>query len=70
MDKCAIYIDAGYLNSLLKAIGEPRLDLKKLSDVLCQGSDRLRTYYYTCMPYQSNPPTSDESTRYGRVDNV
>jgi len=68
MDKCAVYIDAGYLASLLKAIGEPRIDFRKLSDVLCQGSDRLRTYYYTCMPHQSNPPTVDEKLRYSKTD--
>ena len=26
--------------------------------------DILRTYYYNCPPYQSNPPTPEESRRY------
>lgn len=29
------------------------------------GSDQLlRTYYYNCLPYQSNPPTDEERARY------
>lgn len=28
------------------------------------GADLLRTYYYHCPPYQSNPPTQEEKERY------
>ena len=27
--------------------------------------DLVRTYYYDCLPYQSTPPTVEESQRYG-----
>jgi uncharacterized LabA/DUF88 family protein len=30
--------------------------------------DRLRTYYYYCMPFQGTPPSAEESFRYGRAD--
>ena len=30
--------------------------------------ERLRTYYYTSMPYQSNPPTEDERQRYSKAN--
>jgi uncharacterized LabA/DUF88 family protein len=28
----------------------------------------MRTYYYNCMPYQSNPPTEDEKRRFSAMD--
>ena len=28
--------------------------------------DLLRTYFYDCLPYQSNPPTPDETRRFSR----
>jgi len=43
---------------------EKRIDFKKLSDKLVGSDYHLRTYCYFCMPYQSNPPTTEERTRY------
>jgi uncharacterized LabA/DUF88 family protein len=31
---------------------------------MSQPDDLLRAYYYHCMPYQGNPPTEEERTRY------
>ncbi|MCS6769693.1 MAG: NYN domain-containing protein [Candidatus Caldarchaeum sp.] len=78
-EKAAVFIDGGYLEKLLKhyfaekridpaanreVMVEPRIDFLRLSELLCKGYERFRTYYYNCMPYQSNPPTREESERY------
>jgi len=69
MDKVAVFIDGGYLANILKnQFGEARIDFGAFSDKLCGNAERLRTYYYTCMPYQSNPPTEEESKRYAAAD--
>jgi len=69
MDKAAVFIDGGYLARVLKdEHGEVAVDFASLSEKLCQGCDRLRTYYYTCMPYQSSPPTAEERERYASMD--
>ncbi len=31
------------------------------------GREILRSYFYDCEPYQSNPPTSEENTRFGKA---
>jgi len=69
MDKAAVFIDGGYLARVLKdEYREVAIDFLALSEKLCQGCDRLRTYYYTCMPYQSSPPTTEEKARYAAMD--
>ncbi len=64
MSRVAIFIDGGYLTKLLKELGEPSLDYLRFSELLASGKERLRTYYYHCMPYRSNPPTGEENERY------
>jgi|GEM_PF-3535725 len=56
MTRVAIFIDGGYFRAYLRQIGEPRIDFLKLSQKLSKPDDLFRTYYYNCMPYQSNPP--------------
>jgi len=72
MERAAVFIDAGYLNKLLAELGlQHQIDIARLSEILCQkssGSRRFRTYYYDCMPYQSNPPTEEEKERYSKKD--
>jgi len=69
MDRAAVFIDGGYLARVLKDdYGEAAIDFRLLSEKLCQGCDRLRTYYYTCMPYQSSPPSAEEKARYAAMD--
>jgi len=64
MDRAAIFIDGAYLDKLLEnEFGRAQIDYGRLADELAQGADILRTYYYHCPPYQSNPPTTDESQR-------
>ena len=68
MSRLAIFVDGGYLAFGLKdEFGSARIDFAKLSVELSQGREVLRTYYYHCLPYQSNPPTPDEKTRFGRM---
>ncbi|MCK4444194.1 MAG: NYN domain-containing protein [Thermoplasmata archaeon] len=69
MDRSVLFIDGAYFAKVLKnEYGEPRIDFLKLSGRLCEGTERLRTYYYNCMPYQSSPPTDEERERYSRAD--
>ncbi len=69
MGRAAVFIDGGYFSKVLKyAFNEPQLDYEKFSDAICEGDERLRTYYFDCMPYQSNPPTEEERERYARMD--
>jgi len=69
MHRSALFIDGGYLAKVLKSsFGERRIDYLKLSEKLCEDSERLRTYYYNCMPYQSHPPTRKETERFAKAD--
>lgn len=44
-----------------------RILYDKLAAQLAQNCDVLRTYYYHCLPYQSNPPTVEERDRFARA---
>ena len=70
MFRTAVLIDNGYLSKILKNhFGKPNLDYEQFSNNLCkENEDRLRTYVYMCMPYQSNPPTPEESQMYADAD--
>lgn len=66
MDRAAVFIDGGYLRRVLKDVfGEPRIDYEKFSNVLCGNEvERMRTYYYDCMPLLGQNPTKEERERY------
>jgi len=52
-ERGAIFIDGGYLNRVLKNyFREPKVDYLKLCNKICSdlGLDRLRTYFYHCLP--------------------
>ena len=69
MERAAVLIDGGYFAKLLEMdFSRPKVDFYKFSENVCEGYERLRTYYYTCMPYQSNPPTDEERQRYSAMD--
>ena len=69
MARGVVFIDGGYFSKVLKIVFSlPRIDYEKFSDVVCQGFERLRTYYYDCMPYQSDPPTEEQRARYSAHD--
>ncbi|MBI4371813.1 MAG: NYN domain-containing protein [Elusimicrobia bacterium] len=69
MERSAIFIDAGYLSNVLKKdFPGIAVDFGKLAAELAVGSNLLRSYYYNCPPYQSNPPTKEESARKADAD--
>ena len=68
-DKAAVFIDGGFVSALLKNyFQETPIDYLALSEELCGSYERFRTYYYTCTPYQSPVPTSDEKARLAQMD--
>ncbi|MBI3373242.1 MAG: NYN domain-containing protein [Betaproteobacteria bacterium] len=69
MERCAIFIDGAYVDKLFQNyLGGIRVDYGKLATRLSAGCDLLRTYYYHCLPYQSSPPTQDESRRFSGAE--
>lgn len=78
----AVFIDGGYWAAILRdefgtmvidsvtrqpRVVPPRVDFARLVELMAAGNEMLRAYYYYCMPYQSNPPTQEESERYARA---
>jgi len=69
MNRAVVFIDNGYLSKILKNHFEGvSIHYGDFSDNICGDCERLRTYVYECMPYQSNPPTEEESKRYASMD--
>ena len=65
MDITAVYLDGGYIDNVLhRDHRNARLDYQKLAFAMVRPNKLLRAYYYTCMPYQSNPPTQQEKEHY------
>lgn len=63
------FIDGGYVRAMLHQYYKDQpIDFLRLSDELCQGCERFRTYYYICPPYQSADPTPDERRRKADMD--
>ena len=77
MARLAIFIDGGYLDALARDIFHVRIDNGLLSELIARtvaaGAvelvDLLRTYYYDCLPYQSNPGTEEEKRLLLRKEN-
>lgn len=68
MDKVAVLIDGGYFSKVLKyEFDEPSLDFSTFVSELVGEDIILRTYYYTCDPWQSNPPTEEEKSRFSNT---
>jgi uncharacterized LabA/DUF88 family protein len=61
--RAAVFIDNGYLSKVVP--NGMRVDFGQFCETVCGDRERLRTYFYDCMPYQSEPPTEDERIRYG-----
>lgn len=69
MARCAILIDGAYLEKVRENDFEgTRVDIGKLGDELAGQIERLRTYFYHCMPYTSNPSTQEERNRLAAMD--
>ncbi len=68
MSRIAVFIDGAYLQYMLKdEFNFPRICFQKLVNRMAGGREILRSYYYNCEPYQSNPPTTEERERFGRA---
>jgi uncharacterized LabA/DUF88 family protein len=73
MARLAIFIDGGSLDALARDEFSVWVDYRKFVELVQltvaartpDSVDLLRTYYYHCLPYQSNPPTEEEARRYG-----
>ena len=71
MSRLAIFIDGGYVDAFTREL-TIRIDYAKFVDEIVatvsaktsNALDLLRTYYYDCLPYQSNPPTDEERRRF------
>lgn len=78
MARLAIFIDGGYVDSLGRDEFSVWVDyqrfVREIADIVAQRTsesvDILRTYYYHCLPYQSNPPTDEERHRYSQRHRV
>ena len=69
MDRAVVLIDGGYIAKVIdQDFGRTRIDFLKFSDIVCEGTERLRTYYYNCMPYQHDPPSDEERARFSSMD--
>jgi uncharacterized LabA/DUF88 family protein len=74
MSRLAVFVDGGYLDSVSMDEYSIRADLAKLGEEVRKIVDSstpdsvelLRVFYYDCLPYQGNPPTPDEASRFGK----
>jgi uncharacterized LabA/DUF88 family protein len=72
--RLAIFIDGGYINSLAGDEFGIWVDYEKLpreiqnivNSKTPESVDLLRTYFYDCLPYQGNPPTAEEASRFAQ----
>lgn len=63
-NRVAVFIDNGYIEASLPH--GYQMDFLTFSRQACGDRERLRTYVYDCMPWQSDPPTDAEYERYER----
>lgn len=65
MGTVAVFIDGGYLDKVMyHDHNNKRLDFQKFVVVVSGSDELLRTYYYHCLPYQSNPASAEERERF------
>ncbi len=71
MSRLAIFIDGGYIDKIAREFGIWVNYVKFVNEIVFTVSsktpnaiDLLRTYYYDCLPYQSDPPTDNERERF------
>jgi uncharacterized LabA/DUF88 family protein len=61
----AVFIDGGYLDKVMHlCFPGQRIDYAKLVQHIARPHELFRAYYYHCLPYRSNPPTTQESSFY------
>ena len=72
MRTVAFFIDGSYLDhALAEATGGKHIDyqalIRAILDKVGGSREVIRIYYYHCLPYQDNPPTQEQSERFGRM---
>lgn len=67
-DRAAVFIDGGYLNKVVDDYNRPRVDFAHFVKGITSGLSLLRSYYYQCPAYRSDPPTEEENERYRRQE--
>ncbi len=66
-ERVAVFIDGGYIEKINKdEFHDFHIDYLKLSKLMANGYSHLRTYYYNCLPYQSNAPSDQEKERLSK----
>lgn len=70
MSRTCVFIDGGYFQKVQERdFSRQPVDFGRIGPALASGYEPyLRTYYYNCPPYQSNPPTPDEQERTRKSD--
>jgi uncharacterized LabA/DUF88 family protein len=64
--RIASFIDGAYLQYTLRdEFKNARIDFGRLATMMAGKGEILRTYYYSCAPYQSDPPSMEQRTRFG-----
>jgi uncharacterized LabA/DUF88 family protein len=67
MSRTAVFIDAAYLQFVLKEeFGRPSIEFSVLVSRMTGSRELLRAYYYDCLPYQSATPTDEERERFAK----
>lgn len=65
IERIAVFIDGGYIEKIMRdEFNGVRIDFGPLSAAMARGFSHLRTYYYHCLPYQSQHPTDEEKSRF------
>lgn len=67
MNRTALFIDAGYLNNVLKEIPNQIIDYNKFSKLI-GGVDLFRTYYYNSLPFVTNNPSKEDLLRIDQAN--
>jgi uncharacterized LabA/DUF88 family protein len=65
-NRVAVFIDNGYLSKVLN--DGTKIDFVKFCDNVCGTHERLRTYFYDCKPYVSEPPTPEEKAKVSQYN--
>lgn len=73
MPRLAIFIDGGYLDKIAELEFGMFVDFSKINEEIrsiiartAPDIEVLRSFYYHCLPYQSNPPTPIEAQRFSK----
>ena len=75
MGRLAIFVDGGYIDIVARRGFGVQLHYGKFSAAIAKVVDDrtvepvelLRTFFYNCLPYQSQKPTDDEAQRYSQA---